>query len=192
MQQTSQLTERRFFTIGHSNRSADEFVTLLQTFGADLLVDVRKMPRSRSNPQFNVDVLPLTLGERQIGYRHVASLGGLRSRTPSFRASPNTLWRNRSFRNYADYAMTAAFREGLDELRRLGKCHTCAIMCAEVLWWRCHRRIIADYLLNEGEDVRHIIGPGDCIPARLTSGVQSTEAGLLYQASESNLSATGQ
>ena len=145
-------TQRPFFTIGHSTRSVEEVADLLQAVGADMIVDVRKMPRSRTNPQFNIDILPDALGERQIGYRHVATLGGLRGGQANHEASPNTFWRNKSFRNYADYAMTTAFRAGLAELNSQGRERTCAIMCAEVLWWRCHRRIIADYLLAGGED----------------------------------------
>jgi uncharacterized protein (DUF488 family) len=171
---------RPFFTIGHSNRTAEAFVSLLRQAGVDMLVDVRKMPRSRSNPQFNGDVLAAALGERQIGYRHIAALGGLRGRAPAVPISPNTLWRNRSFRNYADYALTDAFREGLAELLRLGQARTCAIMCAEALWWRCHRRIIADYLLNAGADVFHILGPNAVTRAVQTPGALSTPDGLVY------------
>ena len=105
-----------FFTIGHSNRSVEEFADLLRAAGADMIVDVRKMPRSRANPQFNSDVLAEALAERQIGYRHIAALGGLRGRSPQLETSPNTLWRNKSFRNYADYALTPAFLRVSSEL----------------------------------------------------------------------------
>jgi uncharacterized protein (DUF488 family) len=175
---------RAVYTIGHSNRSAEAFVALLQAAGVQMLVDVRKMPRSRTNPQFNTDVLPETLAERQIGYRHIAALGGLRGRAPALPISPNTIWRNRSFRNYADYALTPAFREGLAELLALRRTRTCAIMCAEVLWWRCHRRIIADYLLKAGVEVFHILGPDDVAPARLTPGARPTLEGLIYDGLE--------
>jgi uncharacterized protein (DUF488 family) len=173
---------RPFFTIGHSTRSVEEVADLLQAVGADMIVDVRTMPRSRANPQFNGDVLPGTLGERQIGYRHIAALGGLRGRRAGSDVSPNTLWRNKSFRNYADYALTPPFRAGLAELSALGRERTCAIMCAEVLWWRCHRRIIADYLLAEGATVFHILGAHDVKPATLTPGAQPGAEGLLYRA----------
>jgi uncharacterized protein (DUF488 family) len=145
-----------------------------------MIVDVRKMPRSHANPHFNIDVLPDALGERQIGYCHISSLGGLRGRSPSIEASPNTLWRNKSFRNYADYALTPPFKEGLAELIAQGRERTCAIMCAEVLWWRCHRRIIADYLLTDGAAVFHILGLHDVKPAVPTPGVARTLEGLLY------------
>lgn len=172
---------RPFFTIGHSTRSVDEVVDLLREVGADTIVDVRKLPRSRANPQFNSDVLPRTLGERQIGYRHIAALGGLRGRQPALGISPNTFWQNRSFRNYADYAMTPPFRVGLTELIELGRARTCAVMCSEVLWWRCHRRIISDYLLADGAAAFHVLGPGDVAPAVLTPGAERVASGLLYR-----------
>ena len=171
---------RPFFTIGHSNRSVEEVADLLQAVGADMIIDVRKMPRSRANPQFNIDVLPGVLGERQIGYRHIAALGGLRGRRVGLEVSPNTLWRNKSFRNYADYALTPPFKDGLSELIAQGRERTCAIMCAEVLWWRCHRRIIADYLLADGVAVFHILSRDDIKPALLTPGVTMAPEGLFY------------
>ena len=172
---------RPFFTIGHSTRSVEELADLLHAVEADMIIDVRKMPRSRANPQFNGDVLPGALGERQIGYRHIAALGGLRGRESNLEVSPNTLWRNRSFRNYADYALTPPFKGGLAELIAQGRERTCAIMCAEVLWWRCHRRIIADYLLAQGSAVFHILGLHDVKPAALNSGVEPIAEGLLYR-----------
>lgn len=172
---------RPFFTIGHSTRSIDEMSGLLHGAGVETVVDVRKIPGSRANPQFNMEALAQALGERQIGYRHIAALGGLRGRVSGQGVSPNTLWRNKSFRNYADYAMTASFPLGLAELIALGRQRTCAVMCSEVLWWRCHRRIIADYLLADGAAVFHIMGPGKTAPAVLTSGVRRVAEGLLYQ-----------
>lgn len=171
---------RPFFTIGHSTRSLEEIADLVQAAGADMIIDVRKMPRSRANPQFNGDALPGALCERQIGYRHMASLGGLRGRR-TVDVSPNTLWRNKSFRNYADYALTPLFREGLAELIAQGRERTCAIMCAEILWWRCHRRIIADYLLASGASVFHILSRHDIKPAALTPGAEPISNGLLYR-----------
>jgi uncharacterized protein (DUF488 family) len=170
-----------FFTIGHSVRSVDEVADLLKDAGADMVVDVRSMPRSRANPQFNIDELPNALGERQIGYRHIAALGGLRGRQGAIGTSPNTFWQNESFRNYADYAMTPAFKAGLAELVDLGCRRTCAVMCAEVLWWRCHRRIIADYLLAEGATVFHILGPESVKSALPTPGIANVRDGLIYR-----------
>jgi len=170
-----------FFTIGHSTRSVAELAGLLQQAGADLVVDVRAVPRSRTNPQFNFDVLPTSLAGWQIGYRHIRSLGGLRGRRKDQGPSQNTYWDNLSFRNYADYAATAAFRAGLAELRELGRVHTCAVMCAEAVWWRCHRRIITDYLLSEGEQVFHIMGPGKAESASLNAAaVRQHDGTLVY------------
>jgi uncharacterized protein (DUF488 family) len=145
-----------FFTIGHSTRSTVEFMDLLRASQVQLIVDVRHMPGSRSNPQFNREILSDELQSFQMGYVHLAALGGLRSRV--IETSPNLLWQNSSFRNYADYAMTEEFHQGLTELRTLGHKRRSAIMCAEAVWWRCHRRIIADYLICAGESVFHILG----------------------------------
>lgn len=138
------------------------------------------MPRLRANPQFNIDVLPAALSGRQIGYRHIAALGGLRRREPTLGVSPNTFWRNKSFRNYADYAMTPPFQTGLAELIELGKQRTCTVMCSEVLWWRCHRRVIADYLIAEGVAVFHVLSSNNVTPAVLTNGAEKVAAGLHY------------
>jgi uncharacterized protein (DUF488 family) len=173
------------FTIGHSTRPIAEFVILLRQAAIDLLVDVRSIPRSRSNPQFNADTLPDALAGAGITYRHLSALGGLRHRIKGAMPSPNTLWRVSAFRNYADYSATDAFRMGLDELRALARDHCCAIMCAEAVWWRCHRRIIADYLLAAGVPVAHIMGHQKIDPATLTLGVQSLPGGtLIYPAAE--------
>ncbi|WP_421932402.1 DUF488 family protein [Phenylobacterium sp.] len=182
---------RPFFTIGHSTRSVDEIAGLLHEVGAQTIVDVRKLPRSRANPQFNIDALSGELHRRQIGYRHIAALGGLRGREPMLRASPNTFWQNKSFRNYSDYATTPAFQAGLAELIAVGAQQTCAIMCSEVLWWRCHRRIIADYLLADGAEVLHLLGPGDVRPAVLTTGVKRVGESLLYQERDGGSSSVG-
>lgn len=170
-----------FYTVGHSTRSVEELVALLRVPGVELLVDVRTVPRSRTNPQFNADVLPDALATYGIGYRHLGSLGGLRSRRRDGVPSPNDWWQNASFRNYADYTATREFREGFAELRELGHEHTACIMCAEAVWWRCHRRIIADYLLASGEEVFHLVQPGKIEPARMTPGaVQQADGTLIY------------
>jgi uncharacterized protein (DUF488 family) len=168
-----------FFTIGHSTRSAAEFAELLQASQVALVVDVRTIPRSRTNPQFNQDALPAALGPHGIGYEHVAELGGLRGRRRGADASPNTFWDNQSFRNYADYTATDAFRDGLRKLTELGRARRCAIMCAEAVWWRCHRRIIADYLILAGEIVCHILGPNHVEPAKLTPAAKPQPDGTL-------------
>ena len=143
------------------------------------------MPRSRTNPQFNADALPASLTAAGIGYVHLKALGGLRHHPKGAPPSPNPAWRNAAFRNYADYAMTAPFRAGLDELCALAREHRCAIMCAEAVWWRCHRRIVADYLLTRGLDVRHIMGTGRHDPAGLTPGAQPLpDSTIRYPAAE--------
>jgi uncharacterized protein (DUF488 family) len=158
------------FTIGHSTRSTDEFIGLLQQAAIERVVDVRAIPHSRTNPQFNIDVLRASLAAAGIDYLHLAALGGRRHRAKGAPPSPNPLWRHVSFRNYADYAMSDAFRSGLDELESRALAQRCAIMCSEAVWWRCHRRIISDYLLADGIAVAHIMGPGKIDPATLTPG----------------------
>ena len=172
-----------FFTIGHSTRSIEDFVDLLRQAEVQLIVDVRTVPRSRTNPQYNGDVLPETLSAFQIGYAHIAALGGLRGHVRDIAPSVNAFWENQSFHNYADYAMTAAFRAGLAQLRELGHAQRCAVMCAEAVWWRCHRRIIADYLIAAGETVFHILRTDHIEPARPTDAARSGRAGtLIYPA----------
>ncbi len=175
-----------FFTIGHSTRSSAELIELLQDAKVKLVADVRTVPRSRTNPQFNADALPATLAACGIGYEHIAGLGGLRSRTRDIAAEVNAFWENQSFHNYADYAMTEAFGRALDRLRELGGARRCAIMCAEAVWWRCHRRIIADYLIAAGESVFHILGRNHVEPARLTPAARRNPDGVLSYPAEPN------
>lgn len=170
---------RPFYTIGHSTRSIAEFVELLRPCEVRLVVDVRSVPRSRTNPQYNRDSLPEALSQFQIGYEHVAALGGLRGHKRDVAPAVNGYWQNGSFHNYADYALSDGFRSGLAHLRALGHATTCAIMCAEAVWWRCHRRIVADYLLAAGESVVHILAPGRIEPARMTEAAQPASAGIL-------------
>lgn len=144
-------------TIGHSNRSLEDFIGLLKAQGANMVVDVRKMPRSRANPQFNIDALPEALREADIDYVHIPGLGGLRPRSPS-KSSPNVGWRNASFRAYADYMLTPAFEESLNEMMSRSALSIPALMCAEAVPWRCHRSLIADALVVRGIDVEDIIG----------------------------------
>ena len=154
-------------------------MSLLREAGVDLLVDVRSIPRSRTNPQFNADVLPEALRQAGIGYRYIGALGGRRHTARGAPPSPNGYWQNTSFRAYADYAATTAFRTGLEELCELAEKHTCAVMCAEAVWWRCHRRIIADYLLARGDTVRHILGTNHIDPATLTPGARVLPGGAV-------------
>ena len=172
-------TSRTIFTVGHSTRTLAELVAALRQVHVDLLVDVRSIPRSRAMPQFNIDTLPRSLAAEGIGYRHLSALGGRRHHPRGAPPSANTLWREPAFRDYADYAETDAFRAGLDELLALAREHRCAIMCAEAVWWRCHRRIIADHLLARGVRVEHIMGPGRVTPATLTPGARALADGTL-------------
>lgn len=161
---------RTIFTIGHSTRTIPDFIALLRQVEVDLLVDVRSIPWSRMTPQFNLDTLPISLAAEDIGYEHLRELGGRRHHPKSAPPSTNTFWRVLAFRNYADYAETDAFRAGFAELLALARTHRCAIMCAEAVWWRCHRRIITDYLLAYGVHVEHIMALGTVTPANLTPG----------------------
>jgi uncharacterized protein (DUF488 family) len=183
----------RFCTIGHSTRSLDEFIDLLRAADVRLVVDVRTMPRSRRTPQFNADALPVALGDVGIGYEHIRELGGLRGRSRDVPPDVNALWQNESFHNYADYALSDAFRAGLARLRQLGHASPCACMCAEAVWWRCHRRIISDYLLAAGETVCHILGPTRVEPARLTPGARADAEGrVTYPRAEGADAGSGQ
>ena len=157
-----------FFTIGHGTRTIEDFVALLKEARVSVVVDVRTMPRSRTNPQFNADQLRASLEADQIGYDHVAALGGLRAKQHAIPPATNAFWDNQSFHNYADYAMGGTFRAALAQLRELGETKRCAIMCAETVWWRCHRRIIADHLIGAGEQVFHVLGPSHIEAAKLT------------------------
>jgi len=182
---TVRVTTNTFFTIGHSTRTLAKFVDLLRESNVDLVVDVRSMPRSRTNPQFNLETLPEGLAPWQIGYKHMAELGGLRGKQRLAEPSPNAYWRVRSFRNYADYALTEPFASGLAQLREQGSQHRCTIMCAETVWWRCHRRIITDYLLAAGEQVMHILGTSQVEEARLTPGAILRDDGTVVYPAES-------
>lgn len=159
---------RPLYTIGHSTRSADELSGILHTWGVTRLVDIRTMPRSRTNPQFNGDVLPQTLSPTGIAYVALPSLGGLRGKSKIVEPTTNAGWRQSAFRNYADYAETVPFRAGLQELLDMASNETCAVMCAEAVWWRCHRRIVADHAIAHGVPVVHLFSLEKGEPAALT------------------------
>jgi uncharacterized protein (DUF488 family) len=169
-----------FFTVGHSTHAIEEFVALLTDIDVELVADVRAVPRSGKNPQYNRDVLSTTLRTFKLDYMHIPELGGLRSRRPVL-PTVNGFWQNERFHNYADYAMSEEFRVGLRRLRELGHAQRCAVMCAEAVWWRCHRRIIADYLIAAGETVIHILAKGRTEPAHITEGaVHAPNCSLVY------------
>jgi uncharacterized protein (DUF488 family) len=168
-----------YYTVGHSTRPIETFVELLQFAEVRLVVDVRSVPRSRTNPQYNRDALPPALAAFGVAYQPMPALGGLRGRQRGISPGTNAFWENESFHNYADYALSDAFAAGLLELRSLGEATRSAIMCAEALWWRCHRRIIADYLIAAGATVFHIRGPNEMEPARMTSAARPGPGGTL-------------
>ncbi len=168
-----------FFTIGHSTRSIAEFMDLLAKAGVNTVVNVRTVPRSRTNPQFNRDTLPETLSPFEVGYEHLSTLGGLRGKSGEVAPQVNAFWRVQSFHNFADYALGAPFRSGLSRLLLLGRERRCAIMCAEAMWWRCHRRIITDYLIADGESVFHVLSSNRIEPARMTEAARPQPDGSL-------------
>jgi uncharacterized protein (DUF488 family) len=169
------------FTIGHSTRTIPEFVELLRAGEVRLVVDIRTVPRSRTNPQYNEGVLAEGLAPYQIDAMRIAALGGLRKKS-AISPEVNGFWTNASFHNYADYALSAEFHAGLAELLEISAEKRTAIMCAETLWWRCHRRIVADYLINAGRTVYHLMGQHDVDPAKLTEGAVPVGESLRYPA----------
>jgi uncharacterized protein (DUF488 family) len=154
------------YTIGHSTRPVDAFIALLRAHGVRHLVDVRTIPRSRHNPQYNSDALATTLAAAGIGYSHMKSLGGLRRPKPD---SINAGWRNESFRGYADYMQTPEFAAAIAELLALGAEQPTAIMCAEAVPWRCHRSLVADALVARGVEADEIVSENKATPHALTS-----------------------
>jgi uncharacterized protein (DUF488 family) len=172
---------RRIHTIGHSNRSAEALVAMLEANAVDLVVDVRRFPRSRRHPQFDIEALAAVLSGRGIGYQHAEALGGRRKASLADADSPNTGWREPGFRSFADYALTDPFRTALSALMDTAAAGTApAVMCAEALWWQCHRRIISDYLLGAGIEVLHILGEGPPRPASLTPGAVAQADGSIH------------
>ncbi len=170
------------YTIGHSTRSIAEFVELLKVGSVGLVVDIRKTPRSRTNPQFNIDALPEALSAWQIGYSRIEELGGRRPQSKTVPPEVNGFWTNQSFHNYADYALSDEFRQGLSHLKQLSLGHRCAIMCSEAVWWRCHRRFVTDYLLYDGRDVFHLMDSLRADVAKMTAAASAQGASLVYPA----------
>ncbi|WP_163997767.1 DUF488 family protein [Pyxidicoccus caerfyrddinensis] len=168
------------FAVGHSTRTADELVAMLEAHGVRTLADIRTVPRSRTNPQFNLDTFARTLARVDIHHQHLPRLGGLRKPRPD---SPNTAWRNRSFQGYADYMQTEEFARGLEELRVLSREGPVAIMCAEALRWRCHRSLVADALWARGVEVQHLLSATRSEPHRLTAFARVHGTQVLYPGS---------
>lgn len=180
------MPKKNIYSIGHSNRTIDNFIALLTENEIELLVDVRTFPMSRYNPQFNKSALEQTLKHHGIEYLHLASLGGRRGRTN--KNSHNDAWEHSAFRNYADYAETEPFRAGLENLMELANEKRIAYMCSEAVWWRCHRRIITDYLLARGWHVLHILAKGKTQEAEMNQNAQMQPNGtIIYPAAQSSL-----
>ena len=153
-------------TIGHSTRAIDEFIALLTDHRIQQLADVRTIPRSRRHPQFSKEALSVSLPAAGIAYRHVAALGGLRKPRAD---STNTAWRHEGFRGYADYMESSTFEQAVDDLLVWADAAPTAVMCAEAVWWQCHRQLIADALVARGVEVRHITSPKAAAAHTLTS-----------------------
>lgn len=165
------------WTIGHSTHSIEQFIAMLKGHEIEFLADVRKLPGSRAYPHFNAELLAQSLAEAGIEYFHLPELGGRRRPDP---ASPNTAWRSSSFRGYADYMETEEFQAGIARLLDASDGKRAAIMCAEVLWWRCHRALIADYLKVRGIDVIHITSPTAGEPHPFTTPARILDGRLVY------------
>jgi uncharacterized protein (DUF488 family) len=175
----------RIWTIGHSTRAIDEFISLLKESQIKLLVDVRAFPSSKRYPQFNKEALAKSLSAHGIRYEHFPELGGKRKSRPDSR---NTAWRNASFRGYADYMETEQFRKGIERLLEVAvEAGPTAIMCAEAVWWRCHRSLIADYLKARGGEVLHVLGANKVEPHPFTSAARIVNGELSYEANDTLL-----
>lgn len=164
-------------TIGHGTRPIGDFLAILESYGVTLVADVRTMPRSRHNPQYNIDILPASLAGRGIAYYHASGLGGLRK---ALRDSPNTGWRNASFRGFADYMQTPEFDASLSDLMERISGQKAALMCAETLPWRCHRSLIADALLMRNIRVLHIFGEGKATVHTITPWARTEGTRIVY------------
>ena len=167
----------RLWTVGHSTRSLSEFLDLLVENKIRVLADVRSYPRSRKFPHFNAQDLSVSLMDIRVQYVHLKALGGRRKPRPD---SQNTVWRNPSFRAYADHMETDAFRNGIDELLKLARTSRTAIMCSEAVWWRCHRSMISDFLKSKGVTVEHIMDPGTVLEHPFTSAARIENGELVY------------
>ena len=172
----------KIWTVGHSTRTVAELAAVVKAHGVEQIIDIRTVRRSRANPQFNEAVIGKALGKRDVAYRIDEALGGRRGKAKRPPALANDAWENASFKNYADYALTAEFRAGLAELIRQAKQRPSAIMCAEAVWWRCHRRIVADWLLARKVEVFHIMSETVAKPAELTRFARIVRGRVHYPA----------
>lgn len=168
---------KEIWTIGHSTHSMEEFISILSSFNIEVLVDIRSLPGSNRFPHFNKENLEVTIPHNCIEYCYLKSLGGLRKATKN---SHNTVWRVASFRNYADYMETIEFKMAIDELIEIASNKRTAIMCAEAVWWRCHRSMVADYLKNMGWNVNHIMALNKSVLHPYTKPAKIIEGKLIY------------
>jgi uncharacterized protein (DUF488 family) len=172
------MSPEAVYTVGHSTRALDEFLALLTAHGIKQLIDIRSIPGSRRHPHFSASALATSLGEAGIAYRHSPELGGRRTPRPD---SANTIWRVAGFRGYADYMETAAFQTALDELVKAANATAIVIMCAEAVWWRCHRQLVADALVARGIVVRHIASPSSAPLHTLTDFAHAEGGRVSYR-----------
>lgn len=171
-----------FFTIGHSTRTLTEFIQLLGSSRVELIVDVRRLPGSKRYPHFDQEALCRSLDDAGVSYRRSEGLTGRRPVSRHVPFEVNAWWRNRSFHNYADHGLSEEFADALAELREWGRSQRAAVMCSEAVWWRCHRRIIADHLLAHREEVLHILGPDHRHAAQLSGGAVIGSGSVTYPA----------
>lgn len=177
-----------FYTIGHSTRDRNELIILLQHYEIQLLVDVRAFPQSRRNPQFNKEILKSYLSHRGIGYEWMGKkLGGYRKKAEGKgENSPNKGWKTEGFRIYADYMISSKFQEAVRKLMELAEEKRLALMCAEKLYWKCHRRLISDYLVSQGHEVWHIVDEEECRKHHLTKFAKIQNGVLTYPLPQSD------
>jgi len=175
--------DSQIWTVGHSTRSLGEFIELLDGNTIEAVADVRSFPGSRKFPHFNIEVLSRSLPDAGIDYHHIKQLGGRRKVRPD---SPHTVWRNESFRGYADYMDTDEFKKGIEQLLVLAAEKRTAIMCSEAVWWRCHRSMISDHLKAEGVIVEHILGPSKTETHPYTSAATIVDGRLIYGSAENS------
>lgn len=176
----SKDSNKTIYTIGHSTHTTEEFIAMLESFGVEIVADIRRFPGSRKYPNFNQDDLEASLKAANIDYQHIEALGGRRRVQPD---SVNDRWRNASFRGYADYMETPEFKKGIERLEEIGSEKITAFMCAEAVWWRCHRSMVADYLKARGWNVMHIMNVGKAIEHPYTSPAR-IENGRVYYSNE--------
>ena len=170
-------TKNEIWTIGHSTRTIETFISLLQSFEIALVADIRRFPGSSRYPQFNKPLLEASLKKAHIGYIHMPELGGRRKPKPD---SVNTVWRSASFRGYADYMETVEFKKAIEALEELAVKQRVAYMCSEAVWWRCHRSLVSDYLKAAGWKVMHIMEEGKAVEHPYTAPAKAVQGRLFY------------